>query len=526
MRRVVAHELLRRAAELYPDAEVVDPAGRTTYAEAYQNAQRLATALARRGVGPGTVVGVLGVNDRRFFELHFALSMLGAVIHPLNFRLPPADLAYTVEHAGDDWIFAWAGFAPLKEALGPRVGHWIWLEEGPVPEGELGYRALLSEGRPETPDLARRVEETDPYTIFYTTGTTGRPKGMRYRHRDILLASLAILHHLALHPGGAHADAGDVFLPLIPFFHIHAWGAAFFVPYLGAKLVLSGRGGPEEQLALIRREGVTWMNMVPTQLHLLLEAAGDAPLPLKVLTGGSPLPRGLARRAWQRGIRFGLIYGGSDQLATAISTVPPGVDPESEEAREALATWLLPVPFAQVRVLGEDGRPVPRDGKTLGEVVADLPWLPPEGYHKDPEKSRLAYREEGFRSGDLAVVREDGRFFVVDREKDAIKSGGEWIPSAVLEAVLSEHPGVAQVAVLAMPDERWGERPLAVVQPAKGAGLDEVELLSHLERAAAEGRIARYWIPDRFVFVEAIPLTSAGKLHKAALRQQLGLGKG
>ncbi len=523
MRSLVVHEILRRAAELFPDTEVVDPAGRTSYAEVYQNASRLASALSERGVGPGTVVGVLAVNDRRFFELHFALSMLGAVIHPLNFRLPPADLAYTVEHAGDDWIFAWSGFAPLKEALGPRVSNWVWLEEGPVPEGELSYRELLESGRPEVPATADRVEETDNYTLFYTTGTTGRPKGMRYRHRDILLGSLSILHHLALHPGGAQAQAGDVFMPLIPFFHIHAWGTAFFVPYLGAKLVLAGRGGPEEQLAAIRREGVTWMNMVPTQLHLLLEAAGDASLPLKVLTGGSPLPRGLARKAWAKGVRYSLIYGGSDQLATAISVVPPGVDPESEAAADELATWLLPVPFAQVQVLSEDGRPVPKDGRTLGEVVADLPWLPPEGYYNDPERSRRAYRQGRFFSGDLAVVREDGRFYVADREKDAIKSGGEWIPSAVLEAVLSEHPGVAQVAVIAMPDERWGERPLAVIQPAGGA-LDEADLRAFLEQAVKDGRIARYWLPDRYVFVESIPLTSAGKLHKAALRKQFGLG--
>ena len=177
-------------------------------------------------------------------------------------------------------------------------------------------------------------------------------------------------------------------------------------------------------------------------------------------------------------------------------------------------------------VEGKDkaGRPVSRDGRSLGEVVVQAPWLPPEGYLKDPERTRAAYQPDGFHTGDLAVFRPDGQFYVVDREKDAIKSGGEWIPSAVVEAVLSEHPEVAQVAVLAMPDERWGERPLAVIEPRPGATPNEESLRAHLEKAAQAGRIARYWIPDRFVLVEAIPLTSAGKLHKAELRRRLGLG--
>ena len=514
MRRRVVHEVLRRAAKLFPEAEVVDPEGRTPYAAAYERALRLADALYKEGLRPGQVVGVLGANTRAFFELHYALSLLGAVINPLNFRLPAEVLAYTAKAAGDRWLFFDPAFAPLAEALG--VGQALDLE------GE--FEALIAAGAPEPPPPAAEVREDDVYTVFFTTGTTGRPKGMRYRHKDILGASFAILHHLALHPGGAHLGAGDVIMPLIPFFHIHAWGTAFFAPYLGAKLVLSGRGGPKEQLDLIQEEGVTWMNMVPTQLHLLLEAAGDALLPLKILTGGSPLPRGLARRAWDQGVRYSLIYGGSDQLATAISALSPDLDPESEAARDELSTWVFPVPMALVEGKDKAGRPVPRDGQSLGEVVVQAPWLPPEGYLKDPERTRAAYRPDGFHTGDLAVFRPDGRFYVVDREKDAIKSGGEWIPSAVVEAVLSEHPEVAQVAVLAMPNERWGERPLAVIEPRPGATPDEESLRAYLEKAARAGRIARYWIPDRFVLVEAIPLTSAGKLHKAELRRRLGRG--
>ncbi len=525
MRRLVAHEILGRAARRYPDQLVVSGERRFGYAEIHDRALRLADALSARGVGRGTVVGVLDLNSHRFFELHFALSLLGAVIHPLNFRLPPADLAYTIEHAGDEWLMVWTGFAEAVAPLKGRVENWVWLDEGTVPDEALSYSELLEAGKPQEPDSARQVLETDVYTIFYTTGTTGRPKGMRYRHQDIILASLSILHHLALYCGGAEAHAHDVFMPLIPFFHIHAWGTAFFVPYLGAKLVLFERATPDVQLGLIEREGVTWSNMVPTQLHMLLEAAGERRLPLKVLTGGSPLPKGLAARAWAKGVRYSLIYGGSDQLATAIAALPRGVDPESDEARAELATWVFPVPLAEVEVLDRDGKPVPRDGRTIGEVRVQSPWLPPEGYHNDPERTRASYSGGWFASGDLAVVREDGALYVVDREKDAVKSGGEWIPSALLEAALSEHPAVAQVAVLAMPDDRWGERPLAVVEVRPGHSLDEAALRAFLQEKVAEGRIARWWIPDRFEFVQKIPLTSAGKLHKAALKKALGLAR-
>ncbi len=525
MRELVAHQILWRTATESPDVEVVSPPRRFTYAELHDRSVRLANGLRGLGIGRGSVVGVLDVNTHRYLELHYALSMLGAVMHTLNFRLPADDLLYTVQHAGDEWLLAWEGFGELAMAAEPLVGSRVWLTdraESPRP-GEPTLEELVAGGTATAPPEADGVGEGDVFSIFYTTGTTGRPRGMRYRHRDMLLASLQILHHLGLHRGGAEATAADTFMPLIPFFHIHAWGTAFFVPYLGAKLVLPGRADAAGQLDLIRSEGVTFANMVPTQLHMLLEAAeaaGVESLPLKVLTGGSALPRGLARRAWDGGVRYSLIYGGSDQLATSIAAAPAG-DPESEAAREVLRTGTVPLPMVEVEVREADGAPVPHDGATIGELRVRSPWLPPEGYYRDPGRSREAYVDGWFQSGDLAVRLPGGQVYVVDRERDAIKSGGEWIPSAVLEAVISEHPRVAAVAVLAEPDERWGERPLAVVQPS--GDLDVEELRALLERAAADGRLARFWIPDRIVLVEQIPVTSAGKLHKTALRERFGL---
>jgi fatty-acyl-CoA synthase len=294
-----------------------------------------------------------------------------------------------------------------------------------------------------------------------------------------------------------------------------------FVPYLGSKLVLPGRSGPREQLELIRREGVTWCNMVPTQLQMLLgELEEGETLPLKVLTGGSPLPAGLARRARERGVSYSLIYGGSDQLGASIAVVPEGMDPASPEADQILATRMRAMPMVEIEVRAKAGNLVPRDGKTIGEVWVRSPWLP-SGYYKDPERSKESYVDGWFRSGDLAVRHPDGTLQVVDREKDAVKSGGEWIPCGVLESVLSEHPQVEAAAVVAKPDERWGERPLAVVQTR--APVKEEELRAYLEEKVKEGRLAKFWVPDDFVFVKDFPVTSAGKVHKAALRERLGL---
>jgi acyl-CoA synthetase (AMP-forming)/AMP-acid ligase II len=567
LRNWLIHELLADAAWQYPDVEVVSGHRRFTYAEEWERVVRLARSLASMGVRKGTVVGILDVNSHRYFELQHALSLVGAIVHTLNFRLPLADLVYTVQHAKDEILFVWGGFRKLGEALRPHVKTVVWMPDSSADEWITGERLIearntdkrmaderRADGRSAdgrivermehaqgvneliyeeliqsesssagTPDI--RMTDTDAYSILYTTGTTGRPKGMVYRHRDLIQAPLQIAHHLALYDTGARIQAGDTIMPLIPFFHIHGWGTPFFAPYLGCKLVLPERADALEQVRLIRDEGVTWSNMVPTQLHMLLDAiskeGSDVSLPLRVLTGGSPLPSGLAQRAHSAGIQFSLIYGGSDQLGTSISAV---LDPEmdEEDRLSTLATRTVPIPMVRVEVRDATGRPVPKDGKTIGELWVQSPWLP-NGYWNDPEASRTTYIDGWFRSDDMAVWFEDGSLYVVDRQKDAVKSGGEWIATSVIEAVLSELEGVELAAVLAMPDERWGERPLAVLQCKRE--LTESQVREHLDEAVSSGRLARFWIPDRIVFVESMPMTSAGKIHKVGLRKTLGLSQ-
>ena len=522
MKGLIVHQILDRTVQTFPNQVVVSGNTRLTYSQFYERVLRLAWSLYQQGVEKGTVAGVLDVNTHRYLELHYALSMLGAVVHTINFRLPAEDLVYTMAHAGDEWVFVSDVFLPSVRPLAAKFPNWVLLSDDPhisLPEAKRAFRyeELVASGRPERRPQADQVGEMVPFSIFYTTGTTGKPKGIQYRQREITLGALQLFHHLALHITGAKVDSRDVFMPLIPFFHIHGWGTALFVPYLGAKLVLPGKANPAEQVELIQKEGVTWLNMVPTQLHLLLETPGFGKV--KVLTGGSPLPTGLARRSDQAGVRFSVIYGGSDQLGTTISVVPEGAEPESEEAREILRTRMLPFPMVDVSIRNKEGNEVPHDGNSIGEIWVRSPWLP-AGYYKDPERSRESYSEGWFRSGDLGVLHPNGLLSVVDREKDAVKSGGEWIVTSVVEALLSEHPGVGLAAVIARLDEQWSERPLAVVKPARP--VTEQELRQFLEEKAAQGKIARFWIPDAFVFVEELPLTSAGKVNKVALRQKYG----
>lgn len=530
MKRLIVHEILNHTVENHPDNEVVSGSFRFTYREMYDRILRLANRLEKLGIGHGTVVGVLDVNTHRYLELHYALSMLGAVIHTINFRLPAQDLLYTVGHARDGWIFLSDTFKGLAPHLRKVTEHMVWMvddrnllenETEILSPQDLWYEHLVEEGERRLPAAADQVTENDPYSIFYTTGTTGKPKGLRYRQRDIVLAPIQILHHLALHHGGANISSRDVFMPLILFFHIHAWGTAIYVPYLGAKLVLPGKSGPSEQLLLIQKEGVTWCNMVPTQLTMLLDPLQpEQPLPIKVLTGGSPLSKGLARRAIEHGVKYSLIYGGSDQLGTSISVIPEDLSPSSEDAYEILASRTRPLPMVGITVVDREGETVPSDGKTIGEVWVESPWLP-EGYFGDEEQTKHFYKDGKFRTGDLAVRYPDGTLYVVDRVKEAVKSGGEWIPTGILESILSEHPAVKQAVVLARPDEKWGERPVAILVASHPVTQEEMQL--YLKREVEEGKISPYWVPDEYLFVEELPTTSAGKIHKVALRQKLGL---
>ncbi len=520
MKQLVVHQILKRSIATHGDQLIVSGDSRLTYLEFYKRVLRLASTLKDLGVGKGTVIGMLEVNTHRNLELHFASSMLGAVLHTINFRLPAENLVYTMEHAENEWVFVSELFLSQIKPLMDKFPNWVIMsKEKPADISSssniYAYEELISQGREEQISQAEEIREDDYYSILYTTGTTGKPKGIRYRHRDVVLGSLQLFHHLALHNSGAKINSSDTIMPLIPFFHIHGWGTAIFAPYLGAKLVLPERADAKEQAELMEKEGVSWANLVPTQMHMLLEQEKFGNI--KVLTGGSPLPSGLAARAEKAGIEYALIYGGSDQLATAISVLPEGLDPDSQQSREWLRTGMKPVPMVDLELRDTQGKEVPRDGESIGEVWVSSPWLP-DGYLKNEEKSREVFVNGWFRTGDIGVIYENGLLYVMDRQSDAIKSGGEWIPSGVLEAHISEHPSVEMASVIAKSDERWGERPMAIVKVSEN--ITQKDLQKFLQEKVQEGKLAKFWVPDEYSFVQEIPLTSAGKIDKQQLRNK------
>ncbi len=520
MKKFVVHQLLEHAIISHPNQEIISGKHSFTFLEFYNRVLKLANSLKKLGIKKGTVIGVLDVNSHRFLEMHYALSMLGAVIHTINFRLAPEQMVYSMEHAGDEWIFVSDVFVSAVKPLFSKFPNWVLMSDERskiISEAKksYSYEKLIEEGITEKIAEAENIEETDIFSIFYTTGTTGKPKGIPYEHKTILTGSIQLFHHLALHESGARLSSRDVFMPLIPFFHIHAWGMAFFAIYLGAKLVLPGAADASAQQALIEKEKITWLNMVPTQLQMLLEQKNFGNV--KILTGGSPLSTGIAQRAAKANISFSLIYGGSDQLGTAISVVPENIASGTTQALEWLRIGMRPLPLVEISIRDKQGKEVPHDGETLGAIWVRSPWLP-KGYFKEPEITKEHYIDGWFRTGDLGFFHKNHSIYVADREGDAIKSGGEWIPTGILEAIISEYDAIAQVAVIAKRDEQWGQRPLAIIKLRHE--VSEKELRDFLLTKVKEGKLAKFWIPDSFIFVDEIPLTSAGKQNKKVLRDK------
>ncbi len=477
---------LRRGASLFPRREVVGPDARVRYGEMAGRVRWWAGWLREKGVGRGDVVAVADVNSVRFMELAYAAGLVGAVLLPINYRLPPVLIGDILGEAEPSLLL----YSPPFRELASLAKRGLELPAGPggsVGDGEL------------------RGDPDADYVLLYTSGTTGRPKGVLYPQWKMIEGGLSIAHQLALYKTGARLSSGDVMLSLIPMFHILSWGSIFIAPYIGAKLVFIDKFDPRKVDEVVSREGVTWMNAVPTMLAMLLHA-GARLSGVKALVGGSPIPKSLWDAAHAAGMRLSVIYGATDMLAAAISI-------ETDETKgDSLRSIVHPVPGAELRVVRPDGSPA--GPGEMGEILYRSPWMP-DGYYRNPEKTREAFQGGWFRTGDLGVPTSDGGLQVLDRVKDAVKSGGEWIPTSILESIISEVPGVQMVAVIPVPHEKWGERPAALYT---GTAAPE-DIVEHLRRAVEEGRIAKWWIPDHIVRVEELPLTSTGKVNKLLLRR-------
>ena len=525
--QILAHGIARAPAQEIVYGERL----RHTYQTLGQRVQRLASALSALGIAPGDTVAVMDWDSHRYLECFFAVPMMGAVLHTVNVRISAEQVLYTINHAQDDVILVNAEFLPLLESIHAKIRPGVKLvlisDQGEPPNTTLRfdaeYEAMLAAAAPSFafPDL----DENTRATTFYTTGTTGLPKGVYYSQRQLVLHTLAVANALG---GAAHASfaSGDVYMPITPMFHVHAWGLPYVATLLGVKQVYPGRYVPEALLALIRREGVTFSHCVPTILQMMLgsPAAQGADLAgWKVIIGGSSLPAALARAAVGRGIDIIGGYGMSETcpILTLAHLRPEMRDWDEERQLPYRCRAGRPIPFVQLRVVDTQMNDVANDGTSQGEVVVRSPWLT-QGYLGEPERSEELWRGGWLHTGDVGVIDGDGYLKIVDRIKDVVKTGGEWVSSLDVEDIILRLPGVAEAAVVGVPDPRWGERPVALIVRKPGSEVPDQEAVrQHVAEFASRGAISKYAVPDRVHFVDVIPKTSVGKLDKKVIRARL-----
>ena len=517
-----------------PDREIVyRGALRFTYRQFHERVRRLASALGKLGVARGDTVAVMDWDSHRYLECFFAVPMLGAVLMTVNVRLSPEQMLYTLNHAGADVILVNRDFLEVLARIRPElttVKRFVLLaDDAPaLPDGFAGeYESLLAACTDhfDFPDF----DENTRATTFYTTGTTGLPKGVYFSHRQLVLHTLAVTSALALAPrqGSFHRD--DVYMPLTPMFHVHAWGLPYVATLAGVKQVYPGRYVPESILKLIVREKVTFSHCVPTIMNMLLTAPAAAEVDLsgwKVIIGGSALTSALAEAALRRGIDIFAGYGMSETgpILTLAQVAPDAAADPVQHVSTRISTG-RPIPLVDLRTVDAGMQTLPRDGSTPGEVVVRAPWLT-QGYLHNPEASEGLWTGGWLHTQDVGHIDSRGYLQVTDRIKDVIKSGGEWISSLELEEIISQHPAVAEAAVIGVPDKEWGERPLALVvlKPGLAGQVSVADIQAHVRAFAAQGRISRYGVPERVEFIEALARTSVGKLNKRAMREER-LGK-
>lgn len=516
-----------------PEQEIVyRDLKRYDYRKLWHRIGQLASGLEGLGVEPGDTVAVLDWDSHRYLECYFAVPMMGAVLQMVNIRLSPDQILYTINHAESDVLLVHTDFLPVLEEIQDRfetVKKIVLLADGDDrPETSLEvateYEELVESGSPEYefPDF----DENTRATTFHTTGTTGNPKGVYFSHRQLVLHTLAGLAALGTSATQGRFHRADVYMPITPMFHVHAWGIPYMATVMGVKQVYPGRYEPEMLLDLIEKEKVTFSHCVPTILHMLLDSAAESDVDLSdwtVIIGGSPLPKGMGRTALERGIDVFTGYGMSETcpLLTLAQLTPEMLEHDLDEQVEIRTRTGRPHPLVDLRVVDEEMRDVPHDGETTGEVVVRSPWLT-QGYLKEPEKSEELWEGGYLHTEDIGYIDEQGYLQVTDRIKDVIKTGGEWVSSQEIEDILSQHPGVSEAAVIGVEDEKWGERPLALIAPDSDYADDitEEEIKSHVNEHAESGAISKFAVPDRVRFVEEIDKTSVGKIDKKTLREK------
>ncbi|WP_354687175.1 fatty acid--CoA ligase [Cupriavidus necator] len=530
---LLVKQLLINSVSLHGDQEISYRGQmRYTFRDFRARIGKLASALTALGAGHGTTVAVMDWDSHRYLECYFGVPMMGATLFTVNVRLSPRQILYTLNDAGADIVLFHPDFAPVLEEIRGELTcnpRFVLMADGqqvpastPPLAGE--YEALVEAASADF--MFPEFEENTRAATFYTTGTTGDPKGVCYSHRDIVLHTLASATTLCSPREGQRMHREDVYMPITPMFHVLAWGIPYIAVMLGLRTVLPGRYAPDLLLKLRETEKVTFSHCVPTILQMLLQSAQDGTPDLsgwKIIIGGSALPPALCEAALARGIDIFAGYGMSETgPIVALAQLPPGRVPadRAEEVRMRCATG-RPVTMVDCRIVGEDMQDLPRDGKSRGEIVLRAPFLT-KGYFGKPQASEELWAGGYLHTQDVAVMGEDGFVQIVDRIKDVIKTGGEWVSSIEVENLITEVPGVQECAVIGVPDAKWGERPMAFVVRAAGVEVAPEQIRARLMTHVESRRISKYAVPEagRIVFVEVIPRTSVGKINKKLLREE------
>lgn len=528
---LIIKKLLNTPLIYAPDQEIVyRDKLRYTYRDLNVRIQRLANGLESQGVTPGDTIAVFDYDSNRFLEGFFAIPMMGAVLQMVNWRLSAEQIIYTINHAEAKAVIINSDFLPILENIREKLETVktviVIPEEGTVPDTPVSidavYDEMLENASPEYdfPDL----DENTKATTFYTTGTTGDPKGVHFTHRQLVLHTLASTIAVGSYDTIGRFRSDDVYMPITPMFHVHAWGIPYIATLLGVKQVYPGKYEPEMLLKLIISEKVTFSHCVPTILQMLTGSPAVKQFDLskwKVVIGGAKLSKGLAKAAKDLGFTVYTGYGMSETCPIISLSVPKKhmMDYEEDQMLDIVTKTGLPIPLVEFEVVDPSGNFLPHDGVTAGEVVFRAPWLT-RTYFKAPDKTEELWKNGWLHSGDVGHINKEGYLQITDRVKDVIKSGGEWVSSLDLENLMSQHEAVAESAAIGIPDDKWGERPMMIVV-FKPEFVDKVtadELKQYMKEAADLGKLPKYGVPDRYEFADEIPKTSVGKLDKKVMR--------
>lgn len=533
--QLILKHILETPLFFAPDQQIVyRDKVRLNYRMFNERVHRLANALKLLGVKTGSTVCVFDYDSHRYLECLFAVPMMGAVLHTQNWRLSHEQILYTMNHAEDDVVLIHADFLPILEAIKDKLTTVkkiiLITDDEKKPETkvpiDIEYEDMLRRAAPsyDFPDLDERTKAT----TFYTTGTTGAPKGVYFSHRQLVLHTLGVLIGAGVYESPGRFRSNDVYMPITPMFHVHAWGIPYAATMLGVKQVYPGRYEPEMLLKLILTEKVTFSHCVPTIIHMLVNNPAVKKLDLskwKVVVGGARLPKGLAQAAANLGIQIFAGYGMSETcpVISLANLKPYMLDWNKEAQLDKLVMTGLPIPLVYARIVDSMGKEIPHDGESTGELILRAPWLT-EGYFKDPERTRDLWKDGWLYTGDVAYIDPAGYIQITDRIKDVIKSGGEWISSLELENLISQHEAVLEAAAIGIPDPKWGEIPLVIVilRPEYKDKVTEEDLKNYMMKFAQEGKIPKYAVPEKYLFVDGIPKTSVGKINKIQLRKLYG----